>query len=87
MSPPWFHFLVLLAIFAFFYFGITLPLFQRFSKARRGRRFVIRLGTPWQFGNPEHRWDVLMSALSFLLALGVSMFTLDYFFPLEAAGR
>ena len=67
------------------YFGLSLPLFQRFSLRRRGRRFVIRLGTPWDFRDPEHRWDVAMSFLSFMAALALALFLLDHFFPLQAA--
>ena len=71
------HFLVLLLIFGVVYFGISLPLFQRLSLRLRGRKFVIRLGTPWKFPDREHRWDVLFSFVSFMLALAVSMFFLD----------
>jgi len=75
-----------LLIFAAVYFGVVLPLFQLLSQRTRGRRFVIRLGTPWKFTDLEHRWDVLLSFFSFIVALGVSMFILDYFYPLAGAG-
>jgi len=77
------HFLVLLVIFATAYFVIFLPIFQALSKRIRGRRFVIRLGTPWKLSDPEHRWDVVLSFISFVLTLGVSLFVLDLFLPLE----
>ncbi len=78
------HLLLLLLIFAVVYFGICLPLFQWLSRARRGRRFTVRLGTPWKFGDAEQRWDVLMSFLSFALALAVALWVLDFLFPLGA---
>lgn len=76
------HFLLLLAIFAVVYFAVSQPVFQVVSKRVRGRKFILRLGTPWQAGNPEHRWDVFMSVLSFVMALAISGFLLDLFFPL-----
>jgi hypothetical protein len=81
------HFLYLLVIFAVVYFGLCLPLFQAVSRRIRGRKFVIRLGTPWQFGDKEQRWDVLMSALSFALALGLALFILDAVFPLASVSN
>ena len=74
-------FVILLAIFAIIYFVIVLPVFQLLSLKILGRKFVIRLGTPWKFSNSDHRKDVLMSFISFMLALALSMFILDYFFP------
>ena len=79
------HFLVLVAIFCAAYFLVFLPLFQSLSRRIRGRKFVIRLGTPWRFSDPEHRWDVLMSFVSFMVTLAVAMFVLDWFFPLADA--
>ncbi|GAB5452929.1 MAG: hypothetical protein Hals2KO_32570 [Halioglobus sp.] len=76
------HFVTLLLLFAVAYFCVVLPLFQLISLRVRGRKFVIRLGTPWKFSNPEHRWDVLLSFLSFVVTLGISFFVLDFFFPL-----
>lgn len=76
------QFLLLLVIFGIAYFGACLPLFQWFSRRLRQRKFVVRLGTPWRFSDPEQRWDVLLSFISFVLALGVSLFLLDYLFPL-----
>ena len=67
----------MLIIFALVYFPICLPLFQRLSVRMKGRRFTIRLGTPWKFQNPDHRWDVLMSVLSFMTALALAMWALD----------
>ncbi len=79
---PEVHFVTLLVLFGLAYFFVVLPLFQLVSVRVRGRKFVIRLGTPWQFSNPEHRWDVLLSFLSFAVTLGVSFFALEFFFPL-----
>jgi hypothetical protein len=73
-------------IFGVAYFGVVLPVFQLISQRVRGRRFVIRLGTPWKFSNAEHRWDVFLSFVSFIVTLGVSIFVLDFFFPLGEAG-
>jgi len=78
------HFLLLLAIFGAAYFGVVLPAFQWFSRRVRRRKFVVRLGTPWRFSDPEQRWDVLLSFLSFVIALGISLLVLDYLFPLGA---
>ena len=80
------HFLLLLVIFGLAYFGLIIPVFQLISQHFRGRRFVIRLGTPWRFSNPEHRWDVLLSFVSFIVTMGVSFFLLDFFFPLSEIG-
>ena len=78
------HFLILLGIFAVIYFGICLPLFQLISQRKRGRKFIIRLGgSGWNFRDAEHRWDVLMSFLSFMIALAVSMIILDQLFPFD----
>ena len=71
------HFLVLSVLFVAVYFGASLPAFQYVSRRWLGRRFVVRLGSPWRFGNPGHRWDVLLSFLSFAAALAVSMLLLD----------
>ena len=73
------YFLVLLVIFGMAYFGIILPSFQLISQRIRDRKFVIRLGTPWRFSDPEHRWDVLLSLTSFIVALGISLLVLDFF--------
>ena len=73
-------------MFALVYFGICLPLFQAISKKLKARKFVIRLGTPWQFSNPDHRWDVAMSFLSFVLALAISFYLFDLFIPFDAGG-
>jgi hypothetical protein len=81
------HFLILLAIFGVAYFAVFLPLFQLISRRIRGRKFVIRLGTPWTFSDPEHRWDVLLSFVSFMVTLAVSVFILDWYFPLPEAGK
>ncbi len=78
-------FIALLLIFAVIYFGVLLPLFQHISQRVYGRRFVIRLGTPWRYSNRDHRWDVFMSVCSFVVALGLSLFLLDTFFPLADA--
>lgn len=80
-------FLALLAIFGIAYFGIILPVFQRISQKFRGRSFVIRLGTPWSFKNVEHRWDVLLSFVSFIITLGISLYIFNLFFPLEEISR
>ena len=80
------HFLVLLAIFILAYFGMVLPLFQFISHQIRGRRFIIRLGAGWKISNPEHRWDVFLSFVSFLVTLGLSLFILDIVFPMKEAG-
>ena len=80
-------FLALLAIFGIAYFGIILPVFHGISQKFRGRRFVIRLGTPWNIKNAEHRWDVLLSFVSFMITLGISLFIFNYFFPLGEVGR
>jgi len=63
------------------YFGLCLPLFQAISKKRQGRKFTIRLGTAWNAKDPEHRWDVFMSFLSFAAALAISMYILDLVAP------
>ena len=73
-------------IFGVAYFGVAIPTFQFISQRIRGRRFVIRLGTPWKFSNVEHRWDVLLSFVSFIVTLGVSIYLLDLIFPLAEAG-
>ena len=80
-------FLALLAIFGIVYFGITLPIFHGISQKLRGRRFVIRLGAPWSVKDAEHRWDVLLSFVSFIITLGVSLYIFDFFFQLEEIGR
>lgn len=72
------EFIVVLIIFAVVYFGICLPAFQWFSQRSRGRRFVVRLGTPWSAANAEHRWDVLLSFVSFAVALAIAMFIWDW---------
>ncbi len=77
------EFISLLIIFAVVYFGVSLPLFQRFSMWRKARRFVIRLGTPWSAQNPDQRWDVVMSFISFVVALAISIFLLDQLSPFE----
>lgn len=79
------HFLVLLAIFGVAYFAVFLPAFQLLSQRVRGRKFTVRLGTPWRLSDPEHRWDVLLSFVSFIVTLGVSLFILDCLFPLGGA--
>ncbi len=79
------HFLATLVIFGITYFGIVLPVFQFASRRFRGRNFAIRLGTPWNYADPEHRWDVLLSFFSFVVALGVSLFIVDVFLPLADA--
>jgi hypothetical protein len=58
-----------------------LPAFQAISKKLRGRKFVIRMGTPWQFSDPEQRWDVMMSFLAFMLALTIAMLVFDQLIP------
>ena len=80
------HFLALLVIFGIVYFAMVLPLFQRVSRRVKGRKFVIRLGTPWNFKDPEHRWDVLMSFISFIGTLAISLFVLDFLSPLQEVG-
>ena len=80
------HFLVLLVLFAGVYFGLVLPVFHRISLHFRARKFVIRLGTPWSFSDREHRWDVLLSFLSFMIALAVSFIVLEFFFPIAEVG-
>jgi len=59
-------------------------LFQAISKRLKGRKFVIRLGTPWRFSDPNHRWDVVMSFLSFVMALAISLYLLDLVVPFDA---
>lgn len=81
------EFLALLVIFGLTYFGIILPVFHGISHKYRGRKFVIRLGAPWSFKNAEHRWDVLLSFVSFIITLGISLYIFDVFFPLEEIGR
>ena len=78
------HFLLFVAIFALTYFGVCLPLFQAISKKQKGRKFIIRLGTPWKVSDPDHRWDVVMSFISFMIALAISLYLLDLVFPLDA---
>ena len=63
---------------------MSLPLFQRFSMWRKARRFEIRLGTPWNARDPDHRWDVVMSFLSFVFALAISMILLGQLMPFQA---
>ena len=77
---------MLLVIFGVGYFGVFLPAFQFVSQRVKGRKFIIRLGTPWRFSDPEHRWDVLLSFLSFMTTLAFSMLVLDWLFPLAEAG-
>ena len=84
---PDIDFLALLAIFGIAYFGIILPIFHGISQKFRGRRFVIRLGGAWSFKNAEHRWDVLLSFVSFIVTLGISLYVFDFFFPLREVGR
>ncbi len=67
----------MLVLFALVYFSICLPLFQSLSVRLKGRRFTVRLGTPWKIRNSDHRWDVLMSVLSFMAALAAAMWALD----------
>jgi hypothetical protein len=54
------------------------------SRRKKGRKFVIRLGTAWSHKDAEQRWDVLMSFLSFALALAISMYLLDLVMPFRA---
>ena len=56
------------------------------SKKHKGRKFIIRLGTAWKASDPEHRWDVAMSFLSFAIALAISLFLLDLLFPFGPEG-
>jgi len=77
------HFIAILIIFSVVYFGISLPVFQQISKRKRGRKFIIRLGTAWNAKDAEQRWDVLMSFLSFVLALAVSMYLFDLVIPFQ----
>jgi hypothetical protein len=81
------HFLALLLIFGMVFFGFILPVFQLISRRMRDRKFVVRLGTPWKFSDAEHRWDVLLSFVSFVVTLGISLFVLDLIFPLREAGQ
>lgn len=81
--PKAIHFILLLLIFALVYFGVSLPLFQRFSLWRKARRFTVRLGSPWNARDPNHRWDVAMSFLSFVVALAISMILLDQLVPFQ----
>lgn len=83
---PEIHFLKLLVIFGMAYFGVVLSVSQLISQRVRGRKFVIRLGTPWKFSNAEQRWNVLLSFVSFIVAMGVSFFVLDFFLPLGEVG-
>ena len=46
---------------------------------------MIRLGTPWKAGDPEHRWDVFMSFLSFVAALAISLYLFDLVIPLDSS--
>ncbi|NNE62620.1 MAG: hypothetical protein HKN34_00930, partial [Gammaproteobacteria bacterium] len=62
-----------------------LPLFQAISKNLKGRKFIIRLGVAWKANNPAHRWDVIMSFLSFVMALAISLYLLDLIVPFDAA--
>jgi hypothetical protein len=78
--------LLLIVIFALVYFAVCLPLFQAISKKRKGRKFVVRLGTAWKLSDPEHRWDVAMSFLSFVMALAISIFVFDYIVPFDPGG-
>lgn len=77
LAIHWSHVASVFLIFVLAYFLVCLPLFQRISLRMRGRRFTVRLGTPWRFQDPEHRWDVLMSFLSFTAALALAMWGLD----------
>lgn len=79
------HFILLLIIFSVVYFAICLPVFQKISKRKRGRKFIIRLGGPWNARDAEQRWDVMMSFLSFMLALAISMYLLDLIIPFQQA--
>lgn len=81
------HFIALLIIFAVVYFGICLPVFQRISKRMRNRKFNIRLGMAWDARNAEQRWDVLMSFLSFMLALAISMLLFDLVIPFQEINK
>lgn len=58
-------------------------MFQAISKKRKGRDFMIRPGTAWKVGDPEHGWDVAMSFLSFVLALAISLFLFDLVIPFD----
>ena len=80
------YFFVLLVIFSVVYFGIVLPIFHKISQRFRGRKFVIRLGTPWSFSDKEHRWDVFLSFTSFVITLGISFFVLEFLFPIAEVG-
>ena len=62
-----------------------MPAFQTVSKKVRNRKFIMRLGTPWQFSDPEQRWDVAMSFISFMVALTISMLIFDQLFPFDGA--
>ena len=77
------HFLTLLVIFGVAYFGVVLPILQLISQRIRGRKFVIRLATPWKFSNAEHRWDVFLSCVSIIVTLAVSLCVLDLLLPLR----
>ncbi len=69
----WQHWLAVFSLFAACYFAITQPLLQALSRKMLGRPFTIRLGTPWDASDRAQRWDVLYSAVSFMLALVLSM--------------
>ena len=74
----------MLLLFAVVYFAASLPLFQRLSVLIKARRFTVRLGGPWRMKDPVHRWDVLMSFLSFAVALAASIALLDQLAPFDA---
>jgi len=79
------QFLAILIIFSVVYFGLCLPLFQQISKRKKGRKFVLRLGMAWNAKDPEQRWDVLMSFLSFMLALAIALYLLDLVIPFQGS--
>jgi len=80
-------FLALLIIFAGVYFAICLPIFQLISRRRKGRKFIVRLGMAWSIKDSEQRWDVLMSFLSFMLALAISMYFFDLVIPFQETNK
>ena len=77
------EFFILLLLFAGAYFGISLPVFQRLSQSRRNRKFTVRLGTSWNPRDPQQRWDVLMSFISFMVALAMAIYLFSLIFPFE----
>lgn len=77
MEGPFYHFLVVLPIFALVLMFLVLPPLQWLSSRIFDRRFVLRFGGAWNTTDRNHRWDVVFSVIAFLVSLAISFVALQ----------